>query len=179
MGHYIKVILDEVFGKNKFVNEIVWHYSGAGTPKGCWAKRHDSIFLYSKGSKFVFNADEVRVEYSQATVERFKHKINNVRNGIDFGEQALNPLGKYPEDVLNISIEAPSSNNRTGYPTQKPEELLARIIKASTNEGDLIMDFFRRLRNKYGCSGGTWKALGNLRFREIILSDNAEKIAFD
>ena len=142
MGHYIKVILDEVFGKNKFVNEIVWHYSGAGTPKGCWAKRHDSIFLYSKGSNFVFNADEVRVEYSQATVERFKHKINNVRNGIDFGEQALNPLGKYPEDVLNISIEAPSSNNRTGYPTQKPEELLARIIKASTNEGDLIMDFF-------------------------------------
>ena len=141
-SHHLRMLMDEVFGPDKFVNEVIWHYSGAGTPKGCWAKRHDNIFLYSKTSNFVFNADDVRTEYAAATVERFSHTINNVRNGINFGTQSLNPLGKYPEDVLNISIEAPSSNTRTGYPTQKPEALLEKIIKASSNEGDLVFDCF-------------------------------------
>jgi DNA modification methylase len=141
-SHHLRCILDEVFGQNLFVNEVIWHYSGAGTPKGCWAKRHDNIFLYSKNNKYVFNADDVRTEYSQATIERFSHTIRNVRDGIDFGEQNLNPLGKYPEDVLNISIEAPSSNTRTGYPTQKPIKLLEKLMKASSNEGDLVFDCF-------------------------------------
>lgn len=134
--------MDEVFGPNKFVNEVIWHYSGAGTPKGCWAKRHDNLFLYSKTSKYVFNADEVRTEYAATTVERFSHAINNVRNGINFGSQSLNPLGKYPEDVLDVSIEAPSASIRTGYPTQKPEALLEKIIKASSNPGDIVFDCF-------------------------------------
>ena len=141
-AHHLRMILDEVFGPDKFVNEVIWHYSGAGTPKGCWAKRHDNLYVYSKTSKYTFNADEVRTEYAPATVERFSHAINNVRNGIDFGTQELNPLGKYPEDVLNISIEAPSSNTRTGYPTQKPEALLEKIIKASSNPGDIVFDCF-------------------------------------
>ena len=127
-SHHLRMIMDEVFGSENFVNEIVWHYSGAGTPKGCWAKRHDNIFLYSKTSKYIFNADDIRTDYSAATIERFSHTINNVRNGINFGTQSLNPLGKYPEDVLDISIEAPSANARTGYPTQKPETLIERII---------------------------------------------------
>ena len=141
-SHHLRMIMDEVFGSENFVNEIVWHYSGAGTPKGCWAKRHDNIFLYSKTSKYIFNADDIRTDYSAATIERFSHTINNVRNGINFGTQSLNPLGKYPEDVLDISIEAPSANARTGYPTQKPETLIERIIKASSNPGDLIFDCF-------------------------------------
>lgn len=141
-SHHLRMLMDEVFGPNKFVNEVIWHYSGAGTPKGCWAKRHDNLFLYSKTSKYVFNADEVRTEYAATTVERFSHAINNVRNGINFGSQSLNPLGKYPEDVLDVSIEAPSASIRTGYPTQKPEALLEKIIKASSNPGDIVFDCF-------------------------------------
>lgn len=139
---YLRCILDEIFGLDKFVNEVIWHYSGAGTPKGCWAKRHDNIYVYSKTYNYNFNADSVRIEYAPTTVERFSHTINNVRNGINFGSQSLNPLGKYPEDVINISIEAPSASIRTGYPTQKPEALLEKIIKASSNEGDLVFDCF-------------------------------------
>jgi DNA modification methylase len=141
-SHHLRMILDDVFGPDKFVNEVIWHYSGAGTPKGCWAKRHDNLFVYSKTQTYTFNADEVRTEYAAATVERFSHAINNVRNGINFGSQSLNPLGKYPEDVLNISIEAPSASVRTGYPTQKPEALLEKIIKASSNPGDIVFDCF-------------------------------------
>jgi len=142
VGHYVKILMDEIFGKKFLVNEVIWHYSGAGTPKGCWAKRHDTILMYSKTNTYTFNADEVRTEYAPATVERFSHTINNVRNGVDFGSQSLNPLGKYPEDVLNVSIEAPSANVRTGYATQKPEKLLEKLIKASSNEGDLVLDVF-------------------------------------
>ena len=141
-SHHLRMIMDEVFGSENFVNEIVWHYSGAGTPKGCWAKRHDNIFLYSKTSKYTFNADDIRTDYSAATIERVSHTLNNIRNGIDYGTYTLNPLGKYPEDVLDIPIEAPSANARTGYPTQKPETLIERIIKASSNPGDLIFDCF-------------------------------------
>ena len=141
-SHHLRMMMDEVFGSDKFVNEVIWHYSGAGTPKGCWAKRHDNLFLYSKTSKYTFNADEVRTEYAATTVERFSHAINNVRNGINFGSQSLNPLGKYPEDVLDISIEALSASIRTGYPTQKPEALLEKLIKASSNPGDIVFDCF-------------------------------------
>ena len=141
-SHHLRMLMDEVFGPDKFVNEVIWHYSGSGTPKGCWAKRHDNIFVYSKTSKFTFNADPVRTEYAATTVERFSHAINNVRNGIDFGSQSLNPLGKYPEDVIDVSIEAPSASVRTGYPTQKPEALLEKIIKASSNPGDIVFDCF-------------------------------------
>lgn len=141
-SHHLRILMDEVFGTDKFVNEVIWHYSGAGTPKGCWAKRHDNLFVYSKTSNYCFNADDVRTEYSSTTIERFSHTINNVRNGINFGTQSLNPLGKYPEDVLNISIEAPSASIRTGYPTQKPEALLEKILKASSNPGDLVFDCF-------------------------------------
>lgn len=141
-GHHIRCILDEVFGPTRFVNEVIWHYSGAGTPRGCWAKRHDNLLLYAKTDSWTFNADEVRTEYAQATIERFSHTIRNVRDGIDFGEQSLNPLGKYPEDVIDVSIEAPSSNTRTGYPTQKPEALLDKLIKASSNPGEIVLDCF-------------------------------------
>lgn len=141
-SHYLRFMLDEVFGAENFVNEVIWHYSGAGTPKGCWAKRHDNLFVYSKSSQYTFNADEIRIEYSESTKERFSHTIRNVRDGIDFGEQSLNPLGKYPEDVVQIPIEAPSANIRTGYPTQKPEALLEKVIKASSNPGDIVFDCF-------------------------------------
>ncbi len=162
-SHHLRMIMDEVFGNNKFVNEVIWHYSGAGTPKGCWAKRHDNIYVYSKTTEYTFNADAVRTDYAETTKERFSHAINNVRNGINFGTQSLNPLGKYPEDVLDVSIEAPSANVRTGYPTQKPEALLEKIIEASSNPGDIVFDCFM--------GSGTTQAVAMKLGRKFIGAD--------
>ena len=141
-SHYMKVVLDEIFGKNNFRNEIIWCYRGAGYPKNDFGRRHDIIFRYSKTQTFTFNLDDVREEYADATKERFAHYIGNKRKGKDFGVQTLNPLGKQPDDWWQIQPIAPSSKERTGYPTQKPLALLHRIIKASSNEGDIVMDPF-------------------------------------
>ena len=97
-----------------FTSHITVYETCALQYKGCWAKRHDNIYVYSKTTEYTFNADAVRTDYAETTKERFSHAINNVRNGINFGTQSLNPLGKYPEDVLDVSIEAPSANVRTG-----------------------------------------------------------------
>ena len=139
---YIRMVLDEVFGKTLIKNEIVWKYSGGRVGKRFFGRKHDTIYWYSKSGKWTFQPEEIRDEYAPATQERFASVVRNIRDGADFGEQALNPEGKFPEDVFNISIEAPSAHIRTGYPTQKPEALLERIIKASINEGDLVADFF-------------------------------------
>jgi len=160
---FMKLVLDEVFGREMIKNEIIWKYSGGRVGSRFFGRKHDTIFWYSKTNNWIFNADEVRDEYAEATKERFSHKIRNIRGSADFGEQELNPLGKFPEDVFDISIEAPSSNNRTGYPTQKPEPLLQKIIKASTNEGDLVADFF--------CGSGTTFAVAEKLSRKWIGSD--------
>ena len=141
-SHYLKIILDTVFGTENFRNEIVWCYRGAGYPKKDFGRRHDIIFRYSKGNQYIFNLDNVREEYAEATKERFKHYIGNKRTQGDFGLQKLNPLGKHPDDWWQIQPIAPSANERTGYPTQKPIALYERIVSASSNEGDLILDPF-------------------------------------
>lgn len=141
-AHYLKVMLDEVFGPNRFQNEVIWYYRGAGVSPRRWGRRHDNIFYYTRGKDWTFNVDEVRGEYAEATRERFKHYIGNVRGKADFGQQALNPKGKHPDDVWEISIVAPSAKERLGYPTQKPEELMRRIIAASSNKGDIVLDPF-------------------------------------
>jgi site-specific DNA-methyltransferase (adenine-specific) len=141
-SHYLKVVLDEIFGKNNFRNEIAWCYRGAGYPKNDFGRRHDVIFRYSKTQTYTFNLDDVREEYADATKERFAHYIGNKRKGKDFGVQTLNPLGKQPDDWWQIQPIAPSSKERTGYPTQKPLALLKRIIQASSNEGDIVLDPF-------------------------------------
>lgn len=141
-SHYLKIILDSVFSVNNFRNEIVWCYRGAGYPKKDFGKRHDIIFRYAKSKDFIFNLDNVRVPYAKTTQERFKHKIGNVRKGIDYGDQTLNPKGRHPDDWWEIQPIAPSAKDRLGYPTQKPLELLERIILASSNPGDVILDPF-------------------------------------
>ena len=141
-SHYLKVVLDEIFGKDNFRNEIAWCYRGAGYPKNDFGRRHDILFRYSKTQNYTFNLDAVREEYAPATKERFAHYIGNKRKGKDFGEQTLNPLGKQPDDWWQIQPIAPSSKERTGYPTQKPLALLHRIIKASSNVGDIVFDPF-------------------------------------
>lgn len=141
-SHYVKILLDEIFEKNNFRNEIIWCYRGAGYPKNDFGRRHDTIFRYSKTKQYLFYLDEVREEYAEATKERFKHHIGNKRNGIDFGTQKLHPLGKQPDDWWQIQPIAPSAKERTGYPTQKPLALMERIIKASSKEGDIVLDPF-------------------------------------
>jgi len=141
-SHYLKQMLDGIFGENHFENEIVWYYRGAGVSPKRWARRHDTIFFYTKGSDWTFNPDPVRTDYAPATKERFKHYIGNVRRSGDFGQQTLNPKGKHPDDVWEISIIAPSAKERLGYPTQKPEALLERVLLASSNAGDIVLDPF-------------------------------------
>ena len=142
MSHSLKLLLDCIFDENNFRNEIIWCYRGAGYPKKDFGNRHDIIFKYSKTENYLFNLDNVREEYAEATKERFKHYIGNKRKSGDFGEQSLNPLGKHPDDWWQIQPIAPSAKERTGYPTQKPLALLERIIKASSDEGDIVLDPF-------------------------------------
>ena len=141
-GHYLKTMMDAVFGTDNFRNEIVWCYRGAGYPKKDFGRRHDIIFRYSKGAEYIFNLDDVREEYAETTKARFKHYIGNKRKQGDFGLQKLNPLGKHPDDWWQIQPIAPSAKERLGYPTQKPLTLLDRIIKASSNRGDIVFDPF-------------------------------------
>ena len=141
-SHYIKVEMDKIFGYTNFINEIIWYYTGAAAKRDRFARKHDVLFWYSRSNKWKFNVDEVRTEYAPATRERFSHYIGNVREAGDFGTQQLNPKGKHPDDVFSISIVAPSARERIGYPTQKPEALLERIIFSSSNEGDTVADFF-------------------------------------
>jgi site-specific DNA-methyltransferase (adenine-specific) len=121
---HLRILLDQVFGGNNFLNEIIWCYRGAGYPKKDFGRRHDTIFRYAKSESYIFNLDEVREKYAEATQERFKHYIGNVRKGGDFGLQKLHPLGKQPDDWWQIQPIAPSAKERLGYPTQKPEGLL-------------------------------------------------------
>lgn len=140
--HYLKTMMDAVFGVSNFRNEIAWCYRGAGYPKNDFGRRHDIIFRYSKGTEYTFNLDDVREEYAETTKARFKHYIGNKRKSGDFGVQKLNPLGKHPDDWWQIQPIAPSAKERLGYPTQKPLALLDRIIKASSNRGDIVLDPF-------------------------------------
>ena len=143
-SHYLKMLLDAIFGTRNFLNEVVWHYRGAGTPRQTRARRHDILLWYARQSgRQVFDPDPIRRPYAEATVERFSHYIGNVRRGRDFGLQQLNPLGKHPDDVItHIQPIAPSARARLGYPTQKPEELLEQIIMSSSHAGAVILDPF-------------------------------------
>ncbi|MGI9462146.1 MAG: DNA methyltransferase, partial [Alphaproteobacteria bacterium] len=142
MSHYLKLVLDCIFDEENFRNEIIWCYRGAGYPKNDFGRRHDILLRYTKSDHYVFNVDDVREEYAEATKERFKHYIGNIRKGKDFGTQKLNRIGKHPDDWWQIQPIAPSAKERIGYPTQKPIALLERIIKASSNEGDMVLDPF-------------------------------------
>ncbi len=174
-SHYLKILMDTIFGKRSFRNEIIWCYRGAGYPKKDFGRRHDVIFRYSKTANYVFNLDDVREEYAEATKERFKHYIGNVRNGKDFGVQSLHTMGKQPDDWWQIQPIAPSAKERLGYPTQKPEALLEKIIKASSNEMEKVLDPFcgcgtsiavaHRLKRKWVGIDVTHLAINLIKYR--------------
>ena len=151
-GHYLKVMMDEVFGVKNFRNEIVWFYSVGGKSRRYWAKKHDTIFFYSKSNKWVFNDKDVLKYGTRKTgVESFGGRIGRDEKGRLYQDKIAKSgkiyryyleEGKVPEDVWEIQSIQSQSKERFGYPTQKPEALLERIIKASSNEGDVVLDAF-------------------------------------
>ena len=143
MSHYVKMILDEVFGKNNLRNEIIWTYTGPGSPKmKQFNRKHDTILWYSKSESWIFNAEDIREEY--------KDPNQGLRRafGKDYSEEDVlknRERGKIPEDWWYIPVIARQKIDgveRTGYPTEKPYKLLEKIIKATTKPGDIVMDFF-------------------------------------
>ena len=139
---YAKCLMDAIFGRRNFRNEIAWCYRGAGYPRRDFGRRHDTLLRYSKSDAYTFNLDDVRDEYAEATKERFAHHIGNRRRTGNYGLQTLHPLGRHPDDWWEIQPIAPSAKERTGFPTQKPLALYERIIKASSNGDDLVLDPF-------------------------------------
>ena len=170
VGHYVKVLMDEIFGKDNFRNEIIWKYTGGVQPSKDFARKHDVIFRYSKSIDVVFNT--VYVPYQQGTIDRFDHEDENGRFKITYrdGKEYKTYMreGKPIEDVWiddlqEIPIVMKNSREFTAYATQKPEALLERIIKASSNEGDLVCDFFG--------GSGTTAAVAERLGRRWITSD--------
>lgn len=140
-SHYLKTICDAIFNEKNFRNEIIWCYSGGGRPQEDFARKHDVILRYSKTKHLTFNADAIRVDYNLDTSKYSSPKAWGSHKGTD-KQYAPNPLGKIPEDWWQLSPINSQSKERLGYPTQKPRALLERIIKASSNEGDIILDGF-------------------------------------
>lgn len=142
-SHYLKVVMDAVFGARGFQNEIIWHYRGGGVSKTRWGRRHDVLLFYTKGPKpKTFNVDEVREPYSEASAERLRYKARSFRGEKTYDTYEPHPKGKHPDDVWDMQPIMPSAKEQLPYPTQKPERLLERVIKASSNEGDVVLDPF-------------------------------------
>lgn len=138
---YARVLLDEIFGPDRLLNEIIWTYHGPSPIRSAFKRKHDTLYVYTKSKEYTFNADAVRVPYDAATVKTF----SSPKAG--FGKRPDLARGKVPEDWWYFPVVARMHRERTGYPTQKPEALLERIIRASSNSGDLVADFF--------CGSGT------------------------
>jgi DNA modification methylase len=134
---YARLILDEIFGADNLLNELIWAYHGPSPIRTAFNRKHDTILSYVKGKDYTFNADAVREPYNQNTVNTFKSSRK-----AGFGKIPDLERGKVPEDWWYFPVVARLHNERTGYPTQKPEALLERIILASSNPGDWVADFF-------------------------------------
>jgi len=136
-SHYLKIIMDNIFGIKNFRNEIVWCYSGGGVPKNAFARKHDVLLFYSKSNKNKFNCQYM--PYSEAS-----KKLVNSRGGtsIDGKKRNIKRGAHLVDWWSDMNALQTWSKERTGYPTQKPEKLLERIIKASSNSGDVVLDPF-------------------------------------
>lgn len=134
---YARILLDEIFGPDRLLNEIVWVYHGPSPIRSAFKRKHDTILLYTKSNQYTFNADAVRIPYNENTIKTF---ASSKKAG--FGKQPDLVRGKVPEDWWYFPVVARLHSERTGYPTQKPEALLERMILASSDSGDLVADFF-------------------------------------
>ena len=131
----LRLLMDRIFGEKNFRNEIIWCYSGGGIPKKGYPRKHDTIFFYTKGVDFTFN--HIYVPYTEGTLKRGLTKVKG-----KYYEKGLRPEGTPIRDYwIDIQkILSPTAKENQGYPTQKPEKLLERIIKISSNEGDTVLD---------------------------------------
>ena len=153
--HYCKVLLDTIFGRDCFLNEIIWAYDYGGRPKNRWPPKHDNILLYVKDpANYVFNYDEIE-------------RIPYMAPGLVGPEKAA--FGKLPTDTWWHTIVPTNGKEKTGYPTQKPLGILRRIVQASSRPGDLVLDFFAG-------SGTTGAACLEFGRRFILVDDNPQAI---
>lgn len=178
VNSYIRLILDEIFGSDMFCNEIIWHYSGWNKKLDkTFERRNDTIYYYSKSKSTLFNSFFERYESKEEYLKTRKQKVYTDENGQEytldtreggnrqtkiFVQESLE-RGKVVDSVWNIDKINNSSKSSLGYPTQKPESLLERIIIASSDEQSLVADFF--------CGSGTTGAVAERFGRRWILSD--------
>jgi DNA modification methylase len=155
---YARLLLDEIFGPEHLLNEIVWVYHGPSPIRSAFNRKHDTILVYTKGDQYTFNVDQVRQPYDPTTVKTF---ASSPKAG--FGKVPNLARGKVPEDWWYFPVVARMHKERSGYPTQKPEALLERIIQASSNPGDWVADFF--------CGSGTTPVVASRLRRKFIASD--------
>lgn len=153
--HYCKMLLDQIFGRESFLNEIIWAYDYGARTKKRWPAKHDNILVYVKDpSSYTFNTDDI-------------DRIPYMAPGLVGPEKAAK--GKLPTDTWWHTIVAPASKERTGYATQKPIQILKRIIAASSNPGEVVMDFFAG-------SGTTGAAANELGRRFFLVDSNREAL---
>lgn len=157
--------MDEIFGDGNFRNEIAWCYYGASSSKqGQFPRKHDTILWYSKSDRWIFNADDVRIPYHEKTKQNYKPGLKGsgtfYAGKIKHITGILDERGKVPPDWWEIAPAFRSTRENVGYPTQKPEALLERIIKASSNEGDTVLDPF--------CGCGTTVIVASKLNRQFI-----------
>ncbi len=160
-AHAVKMIMDEILGRDNFRNEIIWWYHDpSGATRKNYMRKHDTILFYSKTENYRFNLEEIRVPYASGTLKQAEQGV------LSFGRKTrVNPRGRPPEDVWEIPIINSQARERLGYPTQKPLALLERIIQGSTAEGDFILDPF--------CgSGTTLKAAEKMGRRWVGIDQN-------
>jgi DNA modification methylase len=155
---YARLLLDEIFGPDRLLNEIVWVYHGPSPIRSAFNRKHDTILVYTKSEKYTFNVDAVRQPYDPSTVKTF---ASSPKAG--FGKVPNLARGKVPEDWWYFPVVARLHSQRSGYPTQKPESLLERIILASSNPNDLVADFF--------CGSGTAPVVAAKLGRCFLASD--------
>ena len=154
--HYCKVMLDGIFGRPSFLNEIIWAYDFGGRPRRRWPPKHDNILVYVKDpADYVFNVEDI-------------DRIPYMAPGLVGAKKAAK--GKLPTDTWWHTIVGTNSHEKTGYPTQKPLGVLRRILRASSNPGDTVLDFFAG-------SGTTGIAAHELGRRFVLIDDNPEALA--
>ncbi len=136
-SHYLKIVLDQIFGEKNFINEIIWCYKSGGASKRKFSKKHDTILFYSKSDKFQFYSKK------QKSYMGVGYSTGNKNITLFDDEDGLGPYTMvFPKDWWEIGMLATSAKERTGYPTQKPLTLLHRIIEASSKQGDVVLDPF-------------------------------------
>ena len=154
-AHYCKVLLDQIFGRECFINEIIWAYDYGGRSRRRWPAKHDTILVYAK--------DADRYFFDQDAIERIPY----MAPGLVSKEKAAR--GKLPTDVWWHTIVPTSGKEKTGYATQKPEGILRRILSASSQPNDWVLDFFAG-------SGTTGAVAQQMQRRFVLVDSNAEAI---